>query len=227
MPVHGLKADLPSGGSSAEPVKEAAWTEARTKRVRKSFMERLKGLEGEAARNLLSDKSQKEGRSKVVSILTATFKFCKEARVRPVASWKALLAAVHCPPPVMISLVNTGLAELYFEDGKVELATAVLRKEGLLVESVRLSPVVGVLRLHSRRANDYNKGYFRPLRLAVFQGLDKEGIKFVLHSAEQKAALEPDKVKRRHRLHQVKMDGKLLLPEEAAMDEGVASSHTT
>jgi hypothetical protein len=116
----------------------------------------------------------------------------------------------------MISPINTSLVELYFEDTVLDSATAVLCKEGLLVENARVGKA-GVI----RRAYAYDRGYFRPLRQAVFQGLDVESITAVLRHAEELAGEEADKVKRRQRLHQVKTDIRLFLREESPMDEGV------
>jgi hypothetical protein len=67
-------------------------------------------------RERLREKLPGEGRSKSIDILFGEFKFCELARKKPYKSWLALLQSFGCPRPVTISLVNTQLAEMYFED---------------------------------------------------------------------------------------------------------------
>ena len=209
----------PSGGLAGSPAsapkEEAAWTEARTKRVRKSLKERLKELDGEAVRNLVGQKPRTEERAKSVSTLAAYFKMNKEARKTPMACWKAVVRSCNCPRPVWFSMINSSTMELYFEDKDVAAAEAALRREGVLVEGYRPT-----MKDVFRRTRVYLKSYFRPLRQAALHGLDREIVSEILRMAAESAVKLTDKSARKQQLYQIGID-KGLLSEDCPMDEGV------
>jgi hypothetical protein len=167
-------------------------------------------------RERLREKLPGEGRSKSIDILFGEFKFCELARKKPYKSWLALLQSFGCPRPVTISLVNTQLAEMYFEDKDTATAVEALRNGGIWVENPTLTEDAVM-----RRSHLYERGYFRPLRHAALRGLDTKDIRSVLQSAEFMAARIADSRKRKRILHQIEVDKGVFLQEDNIMDEGV------
>jgi hypothetical protein len=159
-------------------------------------------------------KTPSDCRAKSVGILTAKFNLSKEARERPMLSWKAVVKACGCPQPLWISLVNTSRAELFFEDSDMAVAEAAMRRKGMIVDSPRVSGID----VH-RRTLVYMRGYFRPLRQAAFSGFEKDLVASVLQSAEERAAKLADKGLRKQHMYQIRLDRGLFSQEDSAMEE--------
>jgi hypothetical protein len=220
-----LKVSLNDAANGGEPPaaqdKGAAWTEARTKKLRIGLKDKLKELDGEAVRQLLRQKPPVEDRAQSVEVLNAHFELGKEARESPVVAWKALLRSFGCPRPVWISLINATRVELYFEDKDMAAAKVALLKERVLVDRPRLSKVGQVFLGPSdaeRRRGVYERAYFRPLRHAAFHGLSKEEIGTLLDSVEAAANVLKDNLKKKQRLYHIRVDRDLFLQEKCAGD---------
>ena len=108
------------------------------------------------------------------------------ARIQPLMSWRAALKALKAPEVLRISLLNPCLAELYVDQDQAECLSAVLSRSGYLV-----SQELGV-RDVERRARDYLRGFFRPLRRAALSALAQGLPEAVLAKAEEKlVGLDP------------------------------------
>lgn len=167
------------------PVREPA--ASRTPAASRSFKDILLGsTPAETLSAVLRVQEPPESRTTGVVTVMAKLPLRTRARAQPLLAWKAALKALKAPEVLRISLLNPCLAELYVDEAQVESLCGVLRRSGYLV-SKELS-----VRDVERRARDYLRGFFRPLRRAALSALAQNLPEAVLAKAEEKlVGLDP------------------------------------
>lgn len=123
--------------------------------------------------------SPKENSLQEVQSTIFSIKLTMKARQSPTLAWNALVKAWCGHPPLQVSLLAPGKAEIFYDPKHHELIMEGALRLRAEVHSSGLSN-----RDFQRRARAYLNGYFRPLRLAALNGFEIDQREAVLELAK-------------------------------------------
>jgi hypothetical protein len=163
---------------------------ASTSNVQKKF-KNLQNLSGEETiKLLLRRQPPKESQPMEISSVMVSLPFTMKARQQPMLAWKASMKALTGHPPLAISLLNPGKAEVFYDTALIlsvreSLSAYLLNEAGVQERDLQ------------RRKTMYFKGFFLPLRRAALQGFSIEAQHQLLDLAEKDLPRIPETDKRK------------------------------
>ena len=170
----------------------------------RSLKDSLEGLSStDKLKVLLRPPRPEQDRTTFVDIVTVTLPLSRKAQVQPMVAWKQTLQELTGHRPLLVSLINPGKAEVFYD---VKVSTQVkdsLSQRGFLSDPVDLQE-----RDLARRKSAYLSGYFLPLRRAALQGLDPSQQLQVLDLAvkDMSSPKSPDATTRKQWTFQINKD---------------------
>jgi hypothetical protein len=134
--------------------------------------------------------------------MTVTLPLSKKAQEKPMMAWKQALASLTGHVPLMVSLINPGRGEVWYDSKAAPEVSSVLSREGYLVENV----VVTEKDL-GRRMQAYLAGYFLLLRREALTGFSPDlQLKILDLAATNLKAKFPDRLTQQQWKHQIAKD---------------------